>query len=153
MPFRFRLERVLDIRKRKEELIRAELAEAKLAREYEETVLLRLQEDLQRYLDDLRRRQKERVLPWEMLWYHLYLDNLKNQIRNQKKRLQELDEKIDQITQRLVKASQDRRVLERLKERQYEEYLLEMERAEQAILDELGLNMFIRGENQLSYKE
>ncbi|HAV43547.1 TPA: flagellar export protein FliJ [bacterium] len=154
MPrFKFKLERVFEVRKHKEELLKNELAAVRRDYTHEESIFRELIMEHREHLDQIRKRQTSPDISCEeMLWYYAYLKHLNNRIERQNVRLQELRRKIEEVKERLIKASQERRVLERLRERRLEEFKLEQEKIEQAFLDEIALSMYLRGASQLSCK-
>jgi flagellar FliJ protein len=154
MPrFRFKLQRVLEIRKHKEELLKNELASLRREYAHEESLLFDLMSRRTRELEEMGKKQLERTIPLEeMLWHYTYLQRLNLQIQDQKAKLKSLNDKIDETKQRLIVASQERRVMEKLRERKLQEYIREEERAEGAFLDEIALSMHTRGANQLTYR-
>jgi flagellar FliJ protein len=154
MPrFRFKLQRVLEVRRHKEDLLKNELASLKREYEHEASLLSELISKRLEKLNEMRKRQLERTIPVEEIsWHYIYLTRMNTQIEEQKTKLKLLSDKIAQTKQKLIVASQEKRVIEKLKERRFEEYKREEERAEGAFLDEIALSMYTRGANQLSYK-
>lgn len=154
MPrFRFKLQRVLEIRKHKEELLKNEFASIRREYAHEESILFELISQREREMDGMRRHLLQHTIPLEeMLWHYTYLAKVNAKIHEQKERLQRLKEKMDKIKQRLIVASQEKRIMERLKERRFEDHRRKEERVEEAFLDEIALSMHARGANQLSYR-
>lgn len=79
--------------------------------------------------------------------YILYLDNC---VVHEEKRLVELRRVEEQKLAALVVAQQERRVLERLKEKKYLDYMLDLDREEQKIMDEIGNRQFFDRETHES---
>lgn len=153
MPrFKFNLQRVLEIRKHKEELLKNQLSA--LSREYihEDSLLSELKTRHRLYLDKMRTRQGMSILIEEMLWYYSYLEHLDNCIKRQKMKLLELLQRIEETRAKVIKASKDRRILERLREKRLMEFKREEERRDGAFLDEIAISMYVRKANQLSYR-
>jgi len=146
MPrFNFKLQRVLQIKKYKEDQLKIELANLK--REYiqQESILWTLEENLREQfilLDEKQRNLTNRIE--EILWSYNYILKLQQDIKNQKKRLEELNEKINEITTRLIGASQEKQILENLKERKFNQFKLELEKQEEEFMDEVGITRYIR---------
>lgn len=146
--FDFKLQRVLEYKGYKEDQIKIELSQANQLYSQEEGILW----DMEEKIDDcLMRLQHEQIAKLnqtisidELIWYHNYLSGLKQLIARQKKRLEELLAKIEEIRQRLIKASQEKRVLERLKEKKWLEFKEEIVRQEQSFLDEVAITEFRR---------
>nr|WP_245249516.1 flagellar export protein FliJ [Vagococcus allomyrinae] len=73
---------------------------------------------------------------------HLYKNYLDEQIVLQKRALEKVNHETEAERQVLIGAQQDRKILEKLKERQYEAYAKEEKRQEQKDLDEMGTLRF-----------
>ncbi|MEW6620448.1 MAG: flagellar export protein FliJ [bacterium] len=146
MPgFNFRLERVLEVKKYNEDKLKTQLAHLK--REYlqQENLLWSLQEDLQTQIFLLGERQKNLTLTIEeIIWGYNYIVKLRENIENQKKRLNELNEEIKEVTKKLIGASQEKQILENLKERKFEEFKLGVEKQEQEFMDEVGISRYVK---------
>lgn len=154
MPrFKFSLQRVLEIRKHKEELLKNELVTLRREHTHEESILRELETKHIEQLNEIRKRQScPNISSEEMLRYYLYLERLDNDIERQQTKLLELEQKVEAAKERLIKASQERKVLEKLHERKFEEWKWEQEKIEQAFLDEIALSMYTRGASQLSLR-
>ncbi|MDI6703075.1 MAG: flagellar export protein FliJ [bacterium] len=147
MPrFSFKLQRVLDIKERKEEQLKGELANVKREYEEEEEILHSLERSHSIYLDRLRRHQLNTISIQEVRWYQTYLSKLVNDISSQSQKLEDLLRRIDELKEKLIEVSKERRVLEKLKERKWDEFKHEVEYLEQETLDEIGTSRHIRGE-------
>lgn len=147
MPrFSFKLQRVLDIKGRREEQLKGELASAKREYKEEEEVLHSLERSYSIYLDGLRRHQLKTISIQEVNWYRTYLSKLANDISVQSQKLEDLLRRIDELKEKLIEVSKERRVLEKLRERKWDEFKKEVERLEQETLDEIGISRHIREE-------
>jgi len=58
------------------------------------------------------------------------------------RKLAELEQQVQAARQRLIEASQERQALEKLKERQYEQWKREHDRREAAMMDELAMQNY-----------
>lgn len=145
MPrFNFKLQRVLQVKKYKEDHLKIELANLK--REYiqQESILWTYEENLQEQFVRLSEKQKNltnRVE--EILWSYNYIIRLQKDIERQKKRLEEVTEKIREVTTKLIGASQEKQILENLKERKFTQFKLELEQQEAEFMDEVGITRYI----------
>lgn len=154
MPrFKFNLQRVLEIRKHKEELLKNELAALRREHTHEESVLRELEARHLRYLNQIREKQaSSSISSEEMLWYYAYIEYLDSSIERQKTKLRELEQKIELTKAKLIAATKEKKVLEKLRERRFEEFKLEEEKIDQAFMDEIALSMYTRQASQLSYR-
>ncbi|MBU2599778.1 flagellar export protein FliJ [bacterium] len=145
MPsFRFRLQRLLEVRKHFEELLISELAVSKRRYLNEEEVLNSLKELVGVNLKRLKKKQERITSVEEIILSYHYLNQLDHQIIIQKESLKKIQEEINLITEKLIKASQKKKVVEKLKERRLDEHKKLLEKIEQGVLDEVGINLHLR---------
>ncbi|MFH1449549.1 MAG: flagellar export protein FliJ [bacterium] len=145
MPrFRFRLQRLLEVRKHFEELLISELAVSKRRYLNEEEVLNSLKELVGVNLKRLKKKQERITSVEEIILSYHYLHQLDHQIIIQKESLKKIQEEINLITEKLIKASQKKKVVEKLKERRLNEHKKLLEKIEQGVLDEVGINLHLR---------
>jgi flagellar FliJ protein len=151
--FSYRLDQVLRHRASVAEMRERALAEvaAQLMRER------RALEDLEgmrvEVLDELAGFQAKGFESLERELYQLYLNWLGAEIVRQGELIAGLEELRETKRIELVKASQDLKIVERLKEREYGEYMKTVARAEQTALDEVAGNAFVRGVRVLGAPE
>jgi flagellar export protein FliJ len=73
-------------------------------------------------------------------YQHLELIGLA--IKEQKNKVDEIGKRVEMLRMMLVGAERDRKVFEKLDEKEREEFLRTFSKHEQAVLDEVGLNRF-----------
>ncbi len=140
-PFQFRLRKVLDYRVRIEDQRKAELAELEARR----AILLgerrRLEAEQARALERMVSSEFDLV---DLQLTRLYVERLDRDIDRKAQEIAAVDERIVAKRRELIQASQERRAMERLREKQEAEYWLEVLRSEQKLLDEMGTTGFHR---------
>lgn len=144
--FSFRLDRVLRHRENLEDLRERALAEveARLVRERAaEAALLALRDDV---LGDLARLQAGAFAADDRAPYTAFLAELARQLDEQRRRIAQTEALREDKRAELVRASQDRRIVEKLKEGRRAEYLQDVGRLEQALLDEAAGMAFVRAD-------
>ncbi|MBU1487067.1 flagellar export protein FliJ [bacterium] len=155
MPrFKFKLQRVLEIKEHREELLRNELAEANRVHQQERRALNELEENRERHFSEFSRAQAQEFLIISDLRIRLnFIKRLTGDLIGQSQKVREASKKVEDVRGELVKASQEKKVLESLKEKHYKGFLKEEESKEQHALDEIALSMYFRGASQLSLKK
>jgi flagellar protein FliJ len=140
-PFQFRLQKVLNYRIRLEDQRKMELAELESRR----TVLLQERNWLlAAQADALRRGLSATFDLVDIQLTRLYVERLDRDIARKCDEIAEMDRRVDEKREELIAASRDRRVMERLREKQEAAYMLEALRVEQKQLDEMGTAGFHR---------
>lgn len=143
--YQFRLQPVLKHRQRVEEQKQVELAEAQTRRRREETELAALEAREDDAVERLEQQGLVGRLDVELLRHGLtYLELLGKDITTQTATVTEARQQAEQKRQDTVRAQQDRRVLEKLKERGHRRWQLETGRAETRALDEMAVTRHVR---------
>ncbi len=139
--FRFRLDRVLDLRRLHEKMKKKELAQTRAAVTRQQNDMLQLLIRLDQGKGVSRDLRKEKIDMTSLRMQEQHLNGLMRSIRVGYQSLQErtLDER--KKLAELAEASKKVRVLERLREKRKAEYMLELGREEQKFLDEVAQNM------------
>ena len=147
--FKFRLQGLLDIKLKIEDQKKQEygLAMARVEQEKKKKQeLLNKKEDS---IVEFRERIDEIISSQSHASYNNYIEFLKEEAIRQDKVILEAQKQAEIKRQELVEAMKERKTLEKLSERQYEEFLLEQKLAEQRIVDEIVSYRFDnRAENE-----
>lgn len=136
---KFELEQVLGYRREMEKLRKQEFATSKQDLDQANDDLRREEEQVDVLSEEFRSRQKELGCIDEMKMYSDFFNRKREEIKNQKERVEQLDIIMNEKRGDLLEASKDKKVLESLKERKSREFRLEMELKERKFLDELSI--------------
>ena len=134
--FKFHLEAVLDYRRLKEEDLKKKMGELnQLLNKERQTHFsyLRMEEN---YREEFSQRQIRGIAAFAAKWYFSYLDMLVTRIEVQESVLKSIEERIEEKRRELVKASKEKKILEKLKERQFMRFNQELNKKEQMHFDE-----------------
>ncbi|MCK5145294.1 flagellar export protein FliJ [bacterium] len=141
--FKFRLEKVMDMRAEAERQRQMDLARAQIELVKEEDRLKELESKLSRERDAIEQmRQGERFNPYEMDCRYRYKKKIENDMSRQCVRIKEAKTKVVLRRNALLEAAKERKMLENLKSRQREAYLAEFARKEQALIDDVAITHF-----------
>ncbi len=139
----FSLQSVLSYKESLVDLLERQLAQLLSTRSVVEAVLVSLQQERQRIHHRLIA-ERQGVLRLDRLrYYQSYLDWLGERIEAQERQLAQLDEEIEKKRGELVSRMQEKRVLEKLKEKAKERFMLELERREADLQDEMASARFV----------
>ncbi len=143
--FRFRLQRLLEIREHKEKQVKNELAGAEGKKYIHVEKKEKILKEDQGSRKNMHLEQEKRKLTIDRFHqYQRYFNRLKANVTARDKLISLIDDEIKVINERLVEARREKRVLERLKENKLKEYQYEMQREDQNFFDEVGNNKFIK---------
>jgi len=139
---RFRLERVLDYRRMREEFLEREFREAQQMLWEEETILEALQKDSHENQEMLYASQGTKLLGGELKIVHLYHETLKQMIDTQKSIITRKVEILTEKWQDLLEARQKKKAIEKVREKGEKQYVQVLFKHEQQLLDEIGIRRF-----------
>jgi len=143
--FAFRLDQVLRHRANMLEMKERALADVEVQLVAERKILSDLLDLRAELLAEMAQMQQRLFESVERDLYQQYLNWLADEQEREQRRIKELEALRDAKRAELVKASQEHRIVERLKERKRQEYMNEVARLDQNVLDEVATNAFARG--------
>lgn len=136
--FEFSMERVLKVKEINERDLLRELQEAREEKEKEEKHLTKLQDIQQKYQHEFFENMDTPTKVHEARRYSHYFPELANHIEEQKKRLMKAENKLDKYFSKWQEAQKERKIMENLKERKWEEHKREQLKIEQKLFDEMA---------------
>lgn len=142
MPtFKFRLESVLELRKRVEDQRKKELAHLRELLHKEQDFLKELETKTVEALAGMKECQKGSVFNIEeVMRYYRYFTFCRDKIKEQISLIESLIISVEKKREDLVAASKERKILEKLKDNQLQEHKHVMDSWETKIIDELATN-------------
>lgn len=143
-PFQFRLETLLKFRRMQEEQAQIKLAEATAQYVAERERLAALEGVLADHVADYRRTLAEPVTVAVLKMFRDYTDKLKGDISLQHVRVESAAQRRQECLTALEEAARARKLVEKLREKRLAQYQAEALLEEQKLLDELGLQAFVR---------
>ena len=135
--FSFKLASILNIKEKMEDLKKNEFGKAVMALEAEKARLVVLQDTKILCIQSFRDSLKTGVKPDDLQQHNVYIDRLKELIKQQKIVILRAEEFVEQKRLELVEAMRERKTMDTLKDNAYEEFLAEEKQAEQKIIDEI----------------
>lgn len=148
--FQFKLETVLNVKERREEQLKHELMKLQALKIQEEQLLAEVKEKRAHISKQKSDENKKGTDIQSLIHFEQYLGVLLKKIDDTKKSIKVLGEKADIKREEVVEASREKKVFEKLKEKQYAEFQRVVIQNEQKMLDEMAVAKFNRKE-QRSY--
>jgi len=138
MNFKFRLQRVLEIREliEKEKMRLLALAQEKLHNK--ETELQSLKQQRSHFTGEMGK--KSGLTAREIASSHNYLNMLGDEVEEMSQAIVDMRQAVEKKRAELLKASQEKKAMEKLKEKAGAVFFQAQARAEQIFLDEIALN-------------
>ena len=142
---KYRLEKVLEFKRKAEDDEKQKLVKLRQEKAREEQLKVQLEQQLEQVHIDLKTKRLSGQLNMdELRWFPQHIKNLEGKIKYQELRIQELEIKIEEQTQALAKAMQERKAYEKHKENSHAAWVAEMDAIEAQLLDELATIKFAR---------
>lgn len=140
MPFRYRLQKILEFRIRKKEKQEAVVQKAQQAVHQAEMDIKQNEDEIMQTV------QAKKMADYRMMeYYDKYLHHLWDKAEELEKKREEAQKVLDEEMEKLVKCEQEVKVLENHKEKKKEQYIAEEKAAELKMFSELGVQRhFIR---------
>jgi flagellar protein FliJ len=148
-PFQFRLERVRALRERAEEQAQEELASSLAIRMKGEAMLRAASDSVSDAQEARRRSSTSQLSGAELRALQAYMERTERTRESAALELDRREAEVDARRSALAVRSQERQVLERLKERRAADHKREAERREGVLLDEMALTAHRRAEPAL----
>ena len=147
--FQFRLQKVMETTQIKEEIKKRELAKAMQKLRDNETQLETLLGSLKEHISHIESCHKRSTLKVSEL-SHLsgYMEKLGQEILAQTKKIARLTEEARVYREKLLEITKDKKVLERLKDKKYEEFKKKLRSMEQKFMDEVSTRSYVNGNNK-----
>ena len=147
--FRFQLETLLKVTRMQKD--RAEVAFAEVSRRLEEE-----RQQLRQYLEEMQQGHKDyediiaarRMTVGTLMTYHSFFDWKRRQIEAQQDQIIQTRAEQQKKLRELMEVMNELKSIEQLKEKRRREYIEEMLAEEQKMLDEIGLNLYMRKDRQ-----
>ena len=142
--YRFNLEPVLNHRRLVEETLQKDLAILKISLIDENERLITYEESRVKLLEELQQIQKEGTTTSDILLYLPFIEQVSKDIERQKKKVFELEIKVEQNRKDLLEATKKKKALQKLKEKAFKAYNQKLIKNEQDFLNEVAVSQFNR---------
>ncbi|MCC7202991.1 MAG: flagellar export protein FliJ [Nitrospirae bacterium] len=139
-----RFDPLLKYREFLEETMKYELAEVLEILDLEEKKLFALEEICNRAAEELKERQERSVPPHEIFMYHSYLQQITLDMEVQRRRVAEVTRTYNERKTALTVASQDKKVVERAKEKEIDVKKEGVSREDKKVMNEISNNRYLR---------
>lgn len=132
------MEKILDLRTNKEKGAMVKFATVQNELHQQKLVLSNLENEL----DCLNKEGHKNLDINRLRFNNLYKQNLENQISVQKVRIEEISHELEDMRLELVSAQKDRKIMEKLKEKDFILYKNNIKAIEQKELDEIAIQRY-----------
>ena len=143
--FTFSLQKLLDIREAKEKEIKHELMKVLGIQNKERVLQENLRNNITKYESEHSEKLRKGVFsPEEAISLMRYVDAARNAIVEAQRRIDDMQPVVDEVRARLVTASREKKIVEKLKERKFDKYMYEFNRTLAKENDDMNQKLYQR---------
>jgi flagellar protein FliJ len=135
--FVFKMQSLLNIKTQMEESLKNELGKAIQKLELEKNKLKKIEIDRDECINNLKLKSTKGIIVYKIQEYNSYISLLKERMKIQKENINYAQNVVDKYREQLIKMMQEKEMLEKLKDKKYQEYLLEQAKADHKVNDEV----------------
>jgi flagellar FliJ protein len=139
--FIYRLQKVLDHRQRKEDLLKGELAAAIRTRDKEVALLNNMVERRTKAQKQLQANLARGDVS-EIQFTNAFIEQMAQKLDAQNRTVAKANQSVEETRSKLTVAAKERKIMEKHKEKQHEEWKEEEKKAENKFINELATNIF-----------
>jgi flagellar protein FliJ len=136
--FRFRLQPVLDLRANRQEQAQKKLADSVRALQAEEERLTAMYQELSSYYGEWNEQRKNFTDINDVRIYQRYLGRLERNVKEQMAQIRRQEQVVNGMRAALIQATKDKKIMERLKDKRYQEFLETINKLERNFMDEIA---------------
>ncbi|MBW7995069.1 MAG: flagellar export protein FliJ [Candidatus Glassbacteria bacterium] len=145
--FEFRLQKVMETTRTREELQKRELAVALAELDRNERLLEEMIDCLTEELEQFSgRRNSGSIKVSALVQCATYTDKVLDDIHRQRDDIEKVVKLVERNREKLLEITKDKKILEKLKEKRYKEYRRKLRQVEQKFMDELSARNFHNGD-------
>jgi len=144
-PFKFRLDALLEFRKMQKQQVETIFLKATNQLRIEKESLVNLESKLQENVILLRAEQQQGVSIEKLKFFGYYFEKINKDIAEQIASVAQVEAYCQKCLQDLTEAQKNYKIVEKFREKKLHDYQIEALDAEQKLLDEIGLQIYIRG--------
>lgn len=136
--FVFKLQAVLNLKKQIEDSVKNELGKAAQELKRQIKILEDIEIERDEYIHDINSQSTSGTSVGKLKNYNLYISLLKDKMVYQKNNIKNAQKSVDMYREQLIIAVQERKMMEKLREKKFAEYLKEQQKEEQKLIDEIA---------------
>ncbi|ABV34035.1 MULTISPECIES: flagellar export protein FliJ [Pseudothermotoga] len=142
--FKFRLERVLQLRISEENQLKLELASVRARMRILQEEINSAQQMLYKMSQEVLQDPSRGLSGNEIHQWRSYVEATENYIRKKLQDLKNLKSEEDRLKEKYLEMRKDRKILENLKAKQFKRYAFEQDRLNRLYMDEIALRKYAR---------
>jgi len=143
--FEFKLQSLLNIREAREKEVKNELAKIMQVQNRERAIQQKLKDGIEQQKEKFRERFiSGKSSPHESIMFERFVDTALRAIEGAEIKIQNMEPEVQKVREKLIEVSKEKKVVEKLKERQFDEYNYEMNRETAKESDDMNQKIYYR---------
>jgi flagellar FliJ protein len=120
-----------------EDNLKNELGKALHKLEYEKGILKEIEDDREKCIVQFNNKSSKGVSIGKLMEYTAFISHLRDRMELQKDNINSAQKIVDNYREQLIKVVQERKILEKLREKKYQDFLKEQIKEDQKLTDEI----------------
>lgn len=143
--FKFKLQKLLDLRERREREVQNELSRLLSIQNREKEKQEELKSSIEQYINSFQDKLRKGIhtIP-DIVIFERYVDVSTRAIDVAQERIDSMEPEIMKVREKLIEASREKKVVEKLKDKRFDEYNYKLNREIMKENDDVNQNIFIR---------
>lgn len=137
MGYNFKLEKVLNYKENMENVKKGQYGEVTNKLKKAEKTLFQYKNNKKNLISE-RNNEDTNTNIGKLKIYSEYLKNINKDIKNQEEIISQINKELKEAQEELMEAMKEKKTLEKLKEKDYDEFVIESNRDEEKLIDELN---------------
>lgn len=135
--FIFRLQTILNIKKQIEDGLKNDLGKAISEHEKQKEIYNKIELEREEFAKLIKSKSREGISIKDLQKYGKYIEFLNHKSKQQIEIVKNAQDNVDKYREKLIKATQERKMIDKLRDKKYAEHLKEQLRKEQQINEEI----------------
>ena len=143
--FVFRLQSILNIKKQIEDGLKNDLGKAVVECEKQKDIYNKIEQEKQDHVYSIKAKSQEGISVGDLQKYSRYIEFLNNKAKQQMVNVKNAQDNVDRYREKRIKASQEKKIIDKLREKKYEEYIKEQYKKDQQVSEEISNYKYVEG--------
>ncbi|NMB32963.1 MAG: flagellar export protein FliJ [Clostridium sp.] len=135
--FVFKMQSILNLRVQIEQNLKNNLGRATQELGRQRGILEHIREEKEAHMENITHMYQRGIAVGKLQKYYGYVKHLGTKERTQQENIKKAQDHVEKCRRELVKAMKDKKILEKLKEKEFDDYVKQQNRREQRLNDEI----------------
>ena len=135
--FNFKLQNILNMKLQMEEMHKNDLSKATKKYMEQKEVINTIEASIRESLREMKEAESDEIRIHDIISYRLYIENLKEKKVQEIKKLKKCENEMEICRNKLVQAVKERKMFESLREKEFDNFKIEIQKADDKVMDEI----------------